>query len=317
MLPASSRAKGRGFCLKAKYKRSRFSVISSWCCSMMPALDKFLCSSAIPAIHPCCRSSFTMHPAWITKTLAPLWCQRIGRCLPSLGPAWPRLSMSQRSAILAKNVPVLVRGEHDGFYYHGTVKEEMENEREMFLVEFTRPLQLHGRHSVCVQKTAKDDILEYANGMKHSLLPGDKVLAPWEPDLVRYGPGTILTGIETRDPLRGTGRRSSICTKGKLESKAISVVDMSHVAPPEQNAVLETTEQPPRGQFTMNEKYQDFKLSSGEEGSVASGKQRYRGTRKKTESDNKHKATCLGKDKLGSTDCISREQRGKEQQSSC
>ncbi|XP_019470877.1 uncharacterized protein C11orf16 homolog isoform X2 [Meleagris gallopavo] len=507
------------------------------CCSMMPALDKFLCSSAIPAIHPCCRSSFTMHPAWITKTLAPLWCQRIGRCLPSLGPAWPRLSMSQRSAILAKNVPVLVRGEHDGFYYHGTVKEEMENEREMFLVEFTRPLQLHGRHSVCVQKTAKDDILEYANGMKHSLLPGDKVLAPWEPDLVRYGPGTILTGIETRDPLRasedeeivvqfwnnkkvklpqgvalwippslcerivemihmpfssrlkrrespdanscifscspkttwvpvcvahsnakhsllcspcwpllhcrcggmccssacvrcfccchghfdvwwplppksqviqreaeeaepsskssprllevegpkqeelaalaarspsdsegdpevfpnqsavmdstvktdpsrseksrleesarpkwkywkrnhyksrasnsGTGRRSSICTKGKLESKAISVVDMSHVAPPEQNAVLETTEQPPRGQFTMNEKYQDFKLSSGEEGSVASGKQRYRGTRKKTESDNKHKATCLGKDKLGSTDCISREQRGKEQQSSC
>lgn len=73
----------------------------------------------------------------------------------------------------------------------------------MFLVEFTRLLDLHGRHSVCVQKAAKDDILEYANGMKHSLLPGDKVLAPWEPDLVRYGPGTVLTGIETRDPLRG------------------------------------------------------------------------------------------------------------------
>lgn len=36
------------------------------------------------------------------------------------------LSMSQRSAILAKNVPVLVRGEHDGFYYCGTVKEEVE-----------------------------------------------------------------------------------------------------------------------------------------------------------------------------------------------
>ncbi|XP_040529307.1 uncharacterized protein C11orf16 homolog isoform X3 [Gallus gallus] len=171
-------------------------------CSMMPALDKFPCSNAIPAIHPCCRSSFAMHPAWITKPLAPLRCQRFGCCLPSLGPAWQRLSTSQRSAILAKNVPVLVRGEHDGFYYRGTVKEEMENERGMFLVEFTRPLDLHGRHSVCVQKAAKDDILEYANGMKHSLLPGDKVLAPWEPDLVRYGPGTVLTGIETRDPLR-------------------------------------------------------------------------------------------------------------------
>ncbi|XP_015141967.2 uncharacterized protein C11orf16 homolog isoform X1 [Gallus gallus] len=173
-------------------------------CSMMPALDKFPCSSAIPAIHPCCRSSFAVHPAWITKPLAPLRCQRFGCCLPSLGPAWQRLSTSQRSAILAKNVPVLVRGEHDGFYYRGTVKEEMENERGMFLVEFTRPLDLHGRHSVCVQKAAKDDILEYANGMKHSLLPGDKVLAPWEPDLVRYGPGTVLTGIETRDPLRAS-----------------------------------------------------------------------------------------------------------------
>ncbi|OXB61447.1 hypothetical protein ASZ78_015553 [Callipepla squamata] len=74
----------------------------------------------------------------------------------------------------------------------------------MFLAEFTRPLQTHGRHSVYVQKTAKDDILEYANGMKHSLLPGDKVLAPWEPDLVRYGPGTVLTGTEMRDPLRAS-----------------------------------------------------------------------------------------------------------------
>uniref|UniRef100_A0A8V0ZEU9 Chromosome 11 open reading frame 16 n=1 Tax=Gallus gallus TaxID=9031 RepID=A0A8V0ZEU9_CHICK len=375
-------------------------------CSMMPALDKFPCSSAIPAIHPCCRSSFAVHPAWITKPLAPLRCQRFGCCLPSLGPAWQRLSTSQRSAILAKNVPVLVRGEHDGFYYRGTVKEEMENERGMFLVEFTRPLDLHGRHSVCVQKAAKDDILEYANGMKHSLLPGDKVLAPWEPDLVRYGPGTVLTGIETRDPLRASedeeitvqfwndkkvklprgvalwihpslhAKHSLLCSpcwpflhccgggmccssacvrcfcccrghsdvfwplppksqvfqrgaeeaelsskssprllelegpkqgvlaavaarslssdsevfptqstavdstvdtdpscpekprrnhcKSRASNSAISVVDMSRVAPPDQTAVFETTEQPPGGQFTMNEmvKYRDFKLSS-------------------------------------------------------
>lgn len=73
----------------------------------------------------------------------------------------------------------------------------------MFLVEFAKPLVSRGRHPVCVQKTAKDDILEYVNGMKHSLLPGDRVLAPWEPGRARYGPGTVLTGIETRDPLRG------------------------------------------------------------------------------------------------------------------
>lgn len=73
----------------------------------------------------------------------------------------------------------------------------------MFLVEFAKPLVSRGGHPVCVQKTAKDDILEYVNSMKHSLLPGDNVLAPWEPDMARYGPGTVLTGIETRDPLRG------------------------------------------------------------------------------------------------------------------
>lgn len=76
----------------------------------------------------------------------------------------------------------------------------------MFLVEFAKPLVSRGKHPVHVQKTAKDDILEYVNGMKHSLLPGDRVLAPWEPDRARYGPGTVLRGIETRDPLRGKKR---------------------------------------------------------------------------------------------------------------
>ncbi|KFU87097.1 Uncharacterized protein C11orf16, partial [Chaetura pelagica] len=125
-------------------------------------------------------------------------------CLPSPGPAWKRLNISGLSVGLGSNVPVLVRREQDGFYYHGTIKEEIESERGMFLVEFAKPLVSRGSHTLCVQKTAKDDILEYVNGMKHSLLPGDKVLAPWEPDMARYGPGTILTGIETRDPLRAS-----------------------------------------------------------------------------------------------------------------
>ncbi|KAF1483042.1 hypothetical protein FQV18_0007116, partial [Eudyptula minor novaehollandiae] len=173
-------------------------------CSAMPALDKFSCSSVVPTVNPCCRSSFVVHPAWIAEPLTPQRCQWINHCLPSPGPAWKRLSTSGRSVGLDSNVPVLVRGGQDGFYYRGTVKEEIESERGMFLVEFDKPLESRGRHPVCVQKTAKDDILEYVNGMKHSLLPGDKVLAPWEPDMARYGPGTILTGIETRDPLRAS-----------------------------------------------------------------------------------------------------------------
>ncbi|XP_068050253.1 LOW QUALITY PROTEIN: uncharacterized protein C11orf16 homolog [Anomalospiza imberbis] len=96
------------------------------------------------------------------------------------------------------------RGEQDGFYYRGTVKEEIEGSDGMFLVDFAKPLVSRGKHPVCVQKTAKDDILEYVNRMKHSLLPGDRVLAPWEPDRARYDPRTVLRGIETRVPLRAS-----------------------------------------------------------------------------------------------------------------
>ncbi|KAM6408298.1 uncharacterized protein C11orf16 homolog [Rhynochetos jubatus] len=173
-------------------------------CSAVPALDKFSCSSVTPPVNPCCRSSFIVHPAWIAEPSTPARCQWISHCLPSPGPAWNRLSKLKGSVGLDSNVPVLMRGEQDGFYYRGTVKEHIKNERGMFLVEFTKPRVSRGRQPVCVQKTAKDDILEYVNGMKHSLLPGDKVLAPWEQDMARYGPGTILTGIETRDPLRAS-----------------------------------------------------------------------------------------------------------------
>ncbi|XP_067151626.1 LOW QUALITY PROTEIN: uncharacterized protein C11orf16 homolog [Apteryx mantelli] len=176
-------------------------------CSAMTALDKFSCYCAVSTVNPCCRNSLVVHAAWITKPLTPggkIKCQWISRRLLSPDAAWKGPSVPVRSAALASNVPVLVRGEHDGFYYRGTVKEELESERGMFLVEFAKPLVAHGKCPVCVQKTIKDDILEYVNGMKHSLLPGDKVLAPWEPDMVRYGPGTVLMGVETRDPLRAS-----------------------------------------------------------------------------------------------------------------
>ncbi|XP_072785740.1 uncharacterized protein C11orf16 homolog isoform X1 [Taeniopygia guttata] len=170
-------------------------------CSVRPALDKFPCSTVISTVNPCCRSSFVVYPAWIAEHLTPQRCQWISHCLPSPGPAWKSLGESGGTD---SNVPVLARGEQDGFYYRGTVKEEIECERDMFLVEFAKPLVSRGKHPVHVQKTAKDDILEYVNGMKHSLLPGDRVLAPWEPDRARYGPGTVLRGIETRDPLRAS-----------------------------------------------------------------------------------------------------------------
>ncbi|KAF2977096.1 hypothetical protein EK904_007881 [Melospiza melodia maxima] len=357
-------------------------------------------------------------------------CQWISHCLPSPGPAWKSLGESGGTD---SNVPVLARGEQDGFYYPGTVKEEIESERGMFLVEFAKPLVSRGRHPVCVQKTAQGDILEYVTGMKHSLLPGDRVLAPWEPDRARYGPGTVLRGIETRDPLRasedeeitvqfwndkqvkvprgvalwippslwerivemmnmpftsrdkaeeaesssepspgllelkvtkqgeaaavatsssssgserdlkpsptkGTVGDSAVntgstclekprlrnsarpegeywkgshhkshssnsgpgsCTKGQLESKAISTGDMPSVAPAQQSAMFETTEQTPRGQLTLKTilRDQDFKPSWRE--GFAASEQRY-----KAASDDKCEGTCVGDDKPDVTDLV-------------
>ncbi|XP_054828019.1 uncharacterized protein C11orf16 homolog isoform X2 [Eublepharis macularius] len=97
-------------------------------------------------------------------------------------------------------IPILARRDTDGYYYLGTIIKKVESEKTSFLVQFTKLFGVED--TTCVQTTASSDILEYVNGMKHSILPGDKVLAPWEPEQKRYGPGTVTLGIENRDPLR-------------------------------------------------------------------------------------------------------------------
>ncbi|CAM2115491.1 unnamed protein product [Caretta caretta] len=172
-------------------------------CRAMTALDKLSCSNFLTNIDPFSSGSSMVHPAWVTRLLIPQRCSWIGHCPHFPDTACKGLKVWEKSVDIA-HVPVLARRESDGFYYLGTIKQEIEGERGTFLVEFDKPPASGDKYSVCVQKTARDDILEYVNRMRHSILPGDKVLAPWEPDLVRYGPGTILLGIETRDPLRAS-----------------------------------------------------------------------------------------------------------------
>ncbi|KAH1170693.1 hypothetical protein KIL84_006311 [Mauremys mutica] len=182
---------GRSLCTEHKY------------CRAVTALDKLSCSNFVTNIDPFSSSSFIVHPAWVTRPLIPQRCSWIGHCPHFPDIACKGLKVWEKSVDIA-HVPVLARRDSDGFYYLGTIKQEIEGKRGTYLVEFDKPLASGDKYSVCVQKTARDDILEYVNGMRHSILPGDKVLAPWEPDLARYGPGTILLGIETRDPLRAS-----------------------------------------------------------------------------------------------------------------
>ncbi|KAM4618008.1 uncharacterized protein C11orf16 homolog [Discoglossus pictus] len=97
---------------------------------------------------------------------------------------------------------VLARREPDGFYYPATVKQE--EEPGMFLIEFDKPCAEGKRYQAMLQKTDISDIIEYFDALRHCIVPGDNVLAPWEADLARYGPGTVVMGLETRDPLRAT-----------------------------------------------------------------------------------------------------------------
>lgn len=75
-----------------------------------------------------------------------------------------------------------------------------------------------------------EDVIQFSPFTDYSLQPGDKVLAPWEPDQQRYGPATVL-GLEAREPQRGKGscsdlpdsRRSQAADEVRGESKEASL----------------------------------------------------------------------------------------------
>ncbi|KAJ7344445.1 hypothetical protein JRQ81_000395 [Phrynocephalus forsythii] len=141
-----------------------------------------------------------------------------------------------KDSLATINIPVLARKESDGYYYQGTVIKAVEGEKETFLVQFSEPSAEGEEDTIRVQRTASSDLLEYVTGMKHAILPGDKVLAPWDPGRKRYGPGTVLQGIETRDPLRGIDIYST-SSEERAKIHGISQIN--------QSAMYETIEQSP------------------------------------------------------------------------
>ena len=92
---------------------------------------------------------------------------------------------------------------YSAFQFNSSCYSVPQGEKNIFLVQFTEPSAEGVEDTISVQRTPSRDVLEYVTGMKHAILPSDKVLAPWEPGRKRYGPGTVLQGLETRDPLRG------------------------------------------------------------------------------------------------------------------
>ncbi|XP_057551645.1 uncharacterized protein C11orf16 homolog [Hippopotamus amphibius kiboko] len=124
-------------------------------------------------------------------------------CLHIADPAWQGPGWLGRNGD-AVDTWVLARREPDGFYYRAQIKAAPELERRGFLlVEFEAPLVTGPelptqRQSVVLE----EDVIRFSPSMEYSLRPGDKVLALWGPDQQRYGPGTVLLGLEARDPQR-------------------------------------------------------------------------------------------------------------------
>ncbi|XP_068116450.1 uncharacterized protein C11orf16 homolog [Hyperolius riggenbachi] len=180
----------RSLCLDHKY------------CSVTAPLATHACHSVITHPEPLCsctghpcvthrhhgahgRCSCTGHLPHYTSMM----CKKVN-VLPTL-PCLPTLVRLET---------VLARRDPDGFYYQGVVRHE--EEPGVFLIEFSKPCVQSERYPAMLQKTSVSDIIQYDDAQRHSIVPGDNVLAPWEPELARYGPGTVILGLETRDPLR-------------------------------------------------------------------------------------------------------------------
>ncbi|XP_067392357.1 uncharacterized protein C11orf16 homolog isoform X2 [Emydura macquarii macquarii] len=109
------------------------------------------------------------------------------------------MDWSPEAPHLLRGARVLARRETDGYYYLGHIAQEVKGSRERFLIEFERSWLLKGKVQFRMQETPLFDIIHYEDARRRPLVPGDRVLAPWEAKGERYGPGTVLKGAESKE----------------------------------------------------------------------------------------------------------------------
>lgn len=73
---------------------------------------------------------------------------------------------------------------------------------DRFLVEFA-PCETGDFTETTYQETFVFDIVQYDDGRRHSIMKGDKVLAPTEYGSDLYAPGTVIDGQEAREQGKG------------------------------------------------------------------------------------------------------------------
>lgn len=110
------------------------------------------------------------------------------------------LGMSPGAGALLIGKKVLARRIADGYFYMGTVQSQILEEK--FLIAFG-PCK-HGKYrETTYQDTFVFDIVDYCDAQRHTIITGDYVLAPWEPEGERFGPGIVIDGQEKRQAVGG------------------------------------------------------------------------------------------------------------------
>ncbi|XP_062860414.1 uncharacterized protein C11orf16 homolog [Trichomycterus rosablanca] len=99
---------------------------------------------------------------------------------------------------------VLAKRETDGFYYLGTIVHQLQDRGGLFMVTFDKPLAKEDTTAEMIlpQLTCQPDMINITKAHGHSIVPGDTVLAPWDPQMRKYGPGRIVSGTELRNQLK-------------------------------------------------------------------------------------------------------------------
>ncbi|XP_071271605.1 uncharacterized protein C11orf16 homolog [Salvelinus alpinus] len=164
---------------------------------------------SVPTCSPVksCSQSPSVVPLQPLLPLSPLRCMLGNPFCPVSSCVLSGRALSLCSTEFLPGCRVLARRELDGLYYLGTVTQLVQGRRGVYVVEFDRPgtRRPEGgdghamRMSQQQQLVCSPDMLNHTQAHTHCLVPGDAVLSPWEPDLRRYGPGRVVSGMETRD----------------------------------------------------------------------------------------------------------------------
>ncbi|CAK7315184.1 Uncharacterized protein C11orf16 [Vulpes lagopus] len=170
-------------------------------CSVATTLKPPSWTGPAPPWELSCTCPFAIQEPWLTRHNLLTRYVSYQPCLHIADSAWQGPGWLGRVGDAA-DTWVLARRGPDGFYYRAQRKAAPELERQgALLVEFEVPLITDPKLPAQWQSMVlEEDVIQCLPTMDYSLEPGDKVLAPWEPDQQRYGPGTVLLGSEAREP---------------------------------------------------------------------------------------------------------------------